>query len=56
MTTLALAAGSLFGLIYAKRRGLAYEGFAIALGSVFFFDYLHRRELDNTTQTSMLSS
>lgn len=56
MTTAAFFISSLAGFLYAKRNGLYYQGFAVALGSIFVFDYMHRRDLDRTTPYSEISS
>lgn len=56
MTTLGLVSASLAGLVYAKRNGLFYQGFAITLGAIFAFDLLQRRNIDVTTILSTNSS
>jgi len=55
-TTLFLAAASFAGMIFTKRRGLYYQGFAFTFGATFVLDYVQRRELDRTTVLSYGSS
>jgi len=58
LTTLSLIGLSLAGLALTKqsKTRMYTQGFAVALGATFWFDYLHRRELDRTSIFSTKSS
>lgn len=56
LTTIACGLASLAGMFYYRRKGMYYQGWAIAFGVTLGLDILARRESDNLTMPSTVST